>query len=211
MPISLDGDGTGGAPVLTRTNIGERAVVAICHHEMRQRLDMDTREPMTKRDGSPVRELVVTALYVEGDMPSRLGGVDTQPAPGEEVRLILHGGAWSQWIDATKTLRDTAGRGLQVGDLVTMDTTHGDIYRYPNHIGTAETMAEVEAARAARGQQVGMRGTVSITAGTDASLIAQCEQVYQRIADRPRISLDDGPVKATPPPASAQEADDLLR
>jgi hypothetical protein len=115
MPISLDGGG--GAPGLKLKNKGDYAVLRVCHQKQRDALEFGTKKPKLKDDGSPRKELVVTAIFMSGTAVITTGGEDDRrdvtPKQGSEVTLYLGGHKFGSWIEAKR-----AAGSVNVGDVV---------------------------------------------------------------------------------------------
>lgn len=116
MPIPLD-NGGGGAPGLKLKNKGDHAIVRLCHQAVRDALEFGTKKPKLKDDGTPRKELVVTAIFMDGTAVITTGGkenrIDEVPEAGLEVRLYLSGHKFGAWIEAKRN----AGN-VNVGDVV---------------------------------------------------------------------------------------------
>jgi len=160
--------GAAGAPIMKQRVIGEVFYGSIIKDEMRQQTDMEGNlrwkdEAKTK----PARELVVHLLAIKGDMQAAIGGESSVPEPGEKVRVILRGGGWGAWIDATKVYGST----VLWGDVLRMTTTHATRYNSGGtELGDLKTNDEVMAwkqspANTERKESIGFRGDVAFAAG----------------------------------------------
>lgn len=116
MPISLDGGG-GAPPGIKLKNKGDHAVLRVCHQKQRDALEFGTKKPKLKDDGTPRKELVVTALFISGTAVITTGGEenrhDESPKAGSEVTLYLSGHKFGSWIEAKR-----AAGSVNVGDVV---------------------------------------------------------------------------------------------
>lgn len=225
MAIELDKQRTPGAPVLKRSRIGEQFNGGLIRFDQRNMLD-DDGKPIPKGDTGKYRqELVVHLMTLESTMSAGLGGELNVPARGEIVRIILKGGGFSQWIDAKNAFdndnRDL-GRGLSVGDIITIDSTHAIRYKSTGDhadLGTFKDQAEVDdylqnnAAYRSRAESLGWRGNLVMQPAPPeaAGFVVECETAYHEI-ERQGIQLEepagpfDGEAAAPEAPAAAPAA-----
>lgn len=179
MGITLDdgiGEGT-RSPILKRKVIGETFVGALVKAP-EQRDIRKNDEPVLKPNGKPRQELVITMLALPGaTMKAGIGDmIPEPPAAGDIVRTIVKGLSFSQWIDVKK-----AHGPLQVGDIVTVTTTHGQAYDADGKPtgGKLETQAECDAVP--RERSLGMYGDIAIRRATaaEAEWVAKAEAAYR--------------------------------
>ena len=103
MPIILNEQKPAGLPVVKRQRIGETFVGMVVRTQ--QRAILRDGEPVLNDRGKPRQELVVTCITLPGTTAAAGIGDETKvPAPGDRVRLILRGGAFSQWIEQLREL-----------------------------------------------------------------------------------------------------------
>lgn len=179
MPIALGGERKARTPVVQRTRIGDELKAVVVFTEPREQRDKDGNVKQ-KADGKPARELVVDVLILPGTTQvGRLGGNDYTLEPGDAARVILKGGAWSQWIDAERALDG----GLNVGDLLWMNTTYGETYDINGRqTGRLDDQAAIEAhlAKGRRADSLGLRGELKLfrAEAKHAEWVAKAEQAY---------------------------------
>lgn len=218
MPIQLEETRTTGLPVIKHRAIGEKFVGGIVKFETRD-LKRDG-EIQFKDDGvTPRKELVVVALTKSSTMVAGIGDEEVVPKPGQIVRVILRGGGFGQWIDAKKTI----SRGVNVGDLLYLDTTHAirynaSTYAQLGRLDTQEQVAEWETSPAniGRKESLGRYGDLKLRPPIDAEtqFVVECEQAYHLLA-KEGISLDDrpgpfdGPAPSTTPAPAPADEDEL--
>ena len=120
---AVENEAKAGTPVVKRTAIGQTFKGCIINTQARNVLK--DGEPVLNDRGKPRQELVVRCIVVPGTTaPAGIGDNVTVPAPGDEVRLILRGKAFADWIQA----KDALGGSPLWGDLVTQTTTHAQAY-----------------------------------------------------------------------------------
>lgn len=195
MAIELEGQRTQGAPVLKRSEIGEVFTGGIIKFEQRDDLKFNPEtgenERQIKPNGKAKQEMVVTLRTIESTMGASIGDVSTTPAEGDTVRLILSKGAFGSWIDAVDAFRGKAGRGLNVGDVLSMNTTHAEVYsrtppyKQQGEVKTAEEVAAFRDGGGADKSTLGWRGLLVINAPTVAQLavVDECEREYMALRD----------------------------
>ena len=190
MPITLDDPRAPGEPVVKRTAIGETFVGAIV--AKRQRDVKKDGAVVLKENGKPRQELVVHLVTMPGTTaPAGIGEHTDVPAPGDVVRLILRGGGFGDWIEATKGL----GRGIQVGDVVEQTTTHGQVYDAAGNVSGPKLTKQdqIDAAIRAR-KTVGVYGSLTVRGPevADAEWVTKAEAAYHARQQATAIALDDG-------------------
>lgn len=210
MPITLEEPRGTSTPVLHNRTIGEEYVGGLLKFEQRQQTDAD-KNPKFKDDGKPMWELVVHMLTLRSTMEAGIGGNDAVPQRGEIVRAILRGKTFGRWIDEKSKL----GRGVQVGDLITLTTDLGVSYRGKTPAGeytTNEQIAELKKSRDWEDRKVtlGMYGPVTIQAPPTeaAGFVVECEQAYHELAKQ-GIKLEDDPFPGPAPVAATGGGTDL--
>jgi hypothetical protein len=167
MPIQDDTPTNAGAPVLSRTAIGQRFQGVTClMPKSRDRLK--NGEPIMNNRGKPSQELVVTLLTIGSTMPVGKVGEHRIPGEGEVVRAILKGKAYGDWIDASNALGVKPG----VGYIVTLDTTHAQAYDESGHAMGGEIKTQAEADLVPRGRSLGYYGPLTIHAPATPAEIA---------------------------------------
>ncbi len=198
MGIPLDEERTPGAPVLRRRRIGEQFAGGLLKFEQRDLIRDGAVQ--YKDNGKARQELVVHLLTYGGDTAAAIGDVENVPNRGEVVRMILKGGGFGQWIEAKNGFASTAGRGLQVGDRIYINTTH--VIRYESMgahraLGEFRDQADLEAyyqtpAFTGRRESLGFRGDLKMRPANpdEAAFVAECEAAYHQLAQATRIDLD---------------------
>lgn len=193
MPIELHEPTKTRLPVLRRRIIGEEAVCMLIdvpiQRDILKRDGDGVDRPVLKSNGKPKQELVVELLVLPGTtMAAGLGDEIGVPQPGDLVRMILKGGGFGQWIEAKK-----AHGGLQVGDVVLSNSTHGQAYD-PNTFQPAGpkllTQAEIDAIP--RGRSVGVYGDLTLRRATpeEAPWVAKAEAAYHAKRQADAIEID---------------------
>lgn len=166
MPIELN-DGSYGhrSPILKRRTIGETFAGALVKAP-EQRDILKDGQPVLKDNGKARQELVITMIALPGaTMAAGIGDTPPAvPAAGDTVRTICKGQAFSQWIDAKNAL----GGALQVGDIVTLTTTHGQAYDANGRPSGGQLNTQAECDAVPRQQTLGMYGDISIRRATPA-------------------------------------------
>ncbi len=186
MAIELNDSGNYVSyPIIKHQRIGESCNLAIIRWEQRDRLRKNTTtNAMEKipngvdRNNNPKfkQELVIHAIAISGDMVAAIGDQSGVPAPGDRIRVILKSAGFGQWIEARKTHR---GGKMNVGDVLTMSTTHGQQYDQngaPKGV-KIETQEQVNAVP--RGVTLGLYGPLTLSEGTDPKWIAAAEDAYR--------------------------------
>ena len=174
MRVPIDTERTPGTPILRRRKVGERYRGAVVHYESRDQRDADgvTR---TKPDGKTAKELIVHLLTIRSTMPVGRRDDEWTPAEGEQVRLILKGGAWGQWIESANAVTG----GVCRGDIVDLTTTHAEYYNGAGPaVGKSTDEAEIDQARR-KGRTIGYRGDLAITPATDEAVIERCKAAHE--------------------------------
>ena len=178
MAIPLGEQFTPGHPVVKRTALGQKFVGAVVNVERRDRTrrgDDGVVKVLTRGDGKPRQELVVTCLAMPGtDAPAGIGDDQGIPEPGDTVRLILKGKSFADRIQAEKEL----GRQLQVGDTVKQRTTSAQMYDANGDIkgGLITTQEALDAVP--RTATVGVYGELKLEPGTD-EWVDKAEAAYR--------------------------------
>lgn len=178
MPVAQD-TGTGTRyPVVRRAAIGERFIGAYIQHKSRDVLK--DGQPVMNDRGKPRQELVVHALVMPGTTAT-VGNAEehSTPEPGDIVRLILKGRAYSQWIESMNSLR-----GVQrAGDVVEMTIDQAQQYDANGAPkgGTLTTQAECD--KVPRGVSLGFYGPLTLRACTAADMpwIAKADEAFATI------------------------------
>ena len=210
MAIQLEENRGTGTPVLKHRVIGEKFEGGIVKFETRDLLR--DGEIQRKDNGDPRKELVVHVVTKRSTMVAGIGEDEAVPEPGEMVRIILRGGGFGQWIDGKKAL----GRGVQVGDIIFLNTTHAIRYNANTYtqlglLDPAEAVTEWDTSPAniGRKESLGRYGDLTLRAPTDdeGSLVVECEQAYHRL-NQQGIQLED-PFPGRPAPAPAGGDADL--
>ena len=190
MPITLEEPRTPGLPVVKRTALGQTFVGAIV--DKQQRPLMKDNQPVLRDDGKPRQELVVTLVAMPGTTaPAGIGETTGTPAPGDLVRLILRGGAYGDWIEATRQL----GRGINVGDVVEQTTTHGQAYSATGAPSGPKLTTQAQIDAVPRSQALGIYGPITIRAAApgEASWVTAAESAYHARKQQAAIALDAAP------------------
>lgn len=195
MAINLDDPNAGPAryPVMKHRVIGE--VFAGMLIKSPEQRDLKKTNPVTQQlepvpngRGGFRKELVVTVMVLPGT--TMTGGPETEPVtvqPGDVVRFILKGKAFSTWIDADKALP-----GRVVGDVIMANTTHGQAYDHMGNPSGAAMLTDAECNALPRGMTYGKYGDLAIRRATaeEAAWVAKAEEAH--VADKPTVALDSG-------------------
>ena len=163
-----------GTPVVKRTAIGQ--VFRGCIINTQQRDKLKDGAQVLNANGKPRQELVVRCITLPGTTaPAGLGDDIAVPAPGDEVRLILGGKSFAEWIEST---RQIGGQPLW-GDIVEQRTTHAQAYDANGQPkgSTISDQAQVDALP--RSTAVGIYGPVTIERADESDLTLSA---YMRMA-----------------------------
>lgn len=179
MPIELDDNGPAGPriPVLRRQRLGDTFVGALVKNP-EQRDVLKDGQPQLKDNGKPRQELVITMVAMPGT--TMAAGIGQDPpavaAPGTVVRTILRGGGFSAYIDAKGAL----GGRHQVGDVVTLTTTHGQAYDANGKPTGGQLTTQEQCDQVPRQQALGLYGDLTIRRATaaDAQWVQMAEAEY---------------------------------
>jgi hypothetical protein len=177
MPIQLNNDTPRvSTPVVKRTKIGERFVGAVVRTEQRDVLKDGKK--VLKANGKPRQEMVVYCVAMpKTTAVAGIGDHVGVPDPGDEVRLILRGGAFGDWIEARKSHR---GGHLNVGDVVVQVVEFAQAYDASGNIkgGRITDQAAVDALP--RQTTIGFYGPLSLHEPKDAEWVEAAEAAYHR-------------------------------
>lgn len=186
MAIELNDSGNYVSyPIIKHQRIGESCNLAIIRWEQRDRLRKNpTTNAMEKipngvdRNNNPKfkQELVIQAIAISGDMVAAIGDQSGVPAPGDRVRVILKSGGFGQWIEARKSHR---GGKMNVGDVLTLATTHGQQYDQNGAPKGAKIETQQQVNAVPRGVTLGLYGPLTLSEGTDPKWIAAAEDAYR--------------------------------
>lgn len=173
MPITLDEPTTARTPVLRRRRLGETYRGLLVRTERRDMLK--DGKPLLRTDGRPRQELVVTLVTADSTMSAGLGDTEDVPTSGDIVRAILKGGGYGSWIEA-----DNALKPRQVGDLVTLTSTHAQVYDADGHPSGGQITDQPTIDKVPRGRTVGIYGDITIERCPPemADLLTQAEATY---------------------------------
>ena len=193
MPITLGGDRPKLAPVVKRQAIGDHFVGAIYWFEQRDALKKDEASgemrPVLKPNGKPRQELVVSCITMAGTTAQAGIGDDVGvPAPGDEVRLILKGASFGDWIEQLKALKG----GVNVGDVVSFTVDHAQAYDANGVVKGNKITTQAEADKIPRATAVGFYGPLTVTRATDARIVALAEAAHGRRLNAGQTSLGSG-------------------
>jgi hypothetical protein len=183
MPIGLEEDTPRtSTPVVKRQRIGDKFVGAIVRIEQRdvQKRDEATQvlKPQLKANGRPRQELVVHCLAMEGTTSiAGIGDDNGVPAAGTEVRLILRGGAFGDWIEQRKTHR---GGALNVGDVVVQKVEFAQAYGADGTAKGGKIMTQAEADLLPRSTSVGFYGPLTLHEPKDQTMVGAAEAAYRK-------------------------------
>jgi hypothetical protein len=184
-------------PVVKRQRIGEKFVGAIVRVEQRDRMKKinDEWKPILKDNGKARQELVVHCVAMPGTTTVAGIGDDIGiPAPGTEVRLILNGKAFSQWIEARKMHR---GGELGVGDVVIQTVDVAQAYDAGGNPKGAELTDQAVIDTIPRGTSVGFYGPLELHEPTDHEWVAVAEKAHgdatRLMAADPVFTDDEAP------------------
>jgi hypothetical protein len=111
---------TSASPFAKFANHGEKLVGAYGGRLTRQQQNFDTKQPMFKPDGSPLKEEVIWLVVMPGTT-AVIGDLSSPSTlnPGDEVRFAVAGYKWGQLIDQIKNL--PAGGGIKAGQRASGD------------------------------------------------------------------------------------------
>jgi hypothetical protein len=189
MAITLEDTARTSYPVLRHQLIGEMAQLALIKWEQRPRLKENEVTGQLEKmpngfypDGTEKfkQELIVHCIVMPGtNMEVKKGEEFICPAPGERVRLILKGQAFSNWIEARKTHR---GGRLQVGDLIITGTDQAQAYDQAGKPKGQAITDQQAALKLPRGTTVGFYGPLELAEPTDPRWVDAAEQAY--LADK---------------------------
>jgi hypothetical protein len=177
MAIPLGEQYTPGHPVVKRTAIGQTFTGALVNLERRnrtKRADDGSTVTLTRGDGKPRQELVITCLAISGDAPAGIGDEQGIPEPGDTVRLILKGKSFADWITAEKAL----GRQVQVGDTVKQRTTSAQVYDANGDAKGDLLTEQAQVDAVPRSSTVGIYGDLKLEPG-DGEWIDKAEAAYR--------------------------------
>lgn len=183
MPIGLQEDTPRiSTPVVKRQRFGDKFVGAVVRIEQRdvQKRDQATGvlKPQIKANGKPRQELVVHCLAMQGTTSiAGIGDTNGVPAPGTEVRLILRGGAFGDWIEARKTHRDGA---LNVGDVVVQKVEWAQAYRADGESQGPKITTQADADNLPRTTSVGFYGPLTLHEPKDQAMVDLAEAAYHK-------------------------------
>lgn len=196
MAIQLGEQYTPGYPVVKRTAIGqlfEGAVVNLERRNRTKRGDDGQTITLTKPDGKPRQELVITCLAVSGDAPAGIGDEQGIPDPEDIVRVILKGKAFADFIQAEREL----GRQLQVGDFFKQRTTSAQVYD-ANGDPKGDLLTTQEQVDAVpRQATVGIYGELKLEPGS-GEWVDKAEAAYRALTATKLSSADTAPVDEEP-------------
>jgi hypothetical protein len=206
MGIALGTERKARTPIVQRARIGDELRAAVVFMEPREQRNEDGTPKLKKDNKSVARELVVDLVIMPGTtMIGRLNKQDYTLEPGDAARVILKGGAWSQWIDAERTVPNGI---VNVGDLLWMNTTHGETYDINGRVtGRIDDQAALDAHNALgrRADTVGLRGELKLKRDDVkyAEWVAKAEQAHHE-----RNAAARQPIPASAPAAAADFDDD---
>lgn len=200
MPIGLQEDTPRtSTPVVKRQRFGDKFVGAIVRFEQR---DVQKRNettgvmtPQMKPNGKARQELVVHCLAMEGTTSvAGIGDDNGVPGPGTEVRLILRGGAFGDWIEARKGHRDG---GLNVGDVVVQKVEWAQAYNANGQAQGGKITTQADADALPRTTSVGFYGPLTLHEPKDQALVEEAEAAYRKatavVLDAPSSDGDEEP------------------
>jgi hypothetical protein len=169
-------------PIIKRERIGDRFKVAIIKFESRDRMKKDASGEWVKilKPGTDKakQELVVTALVMPGTTcPASLGDYHAVPEPGDLVRVILAGGAYGDWIEATKSHRNGA---MAYGDILKCELTFAQAWNPDGTTKGGKITDQAEADKIPRGTSLGYYGKLELAVG-EGDWPAKCKAEYDRL------------------------------
>jgi hypothetical protein len=189
MAITLEDTARQSYPVLRHQLIGEMAQLALIKTEQRDRMKLNQTTNQYEKipngfkpDGTPKfkQELIIHAIVMPGtNMEVKKGEDFICPAPGERVRLIRKGLAFSQWIDVKKKFRNDT---LQVGDTLLVCTDHAQCYDQAGNAKNPKITDQQEALKVPRSVTIGYYGPIELAEPTDPRWVDAAEQAY--LADK---------------------------
>jgi hypothetical protein len=173
-------------PVVKRTAIGEKFAGAIIRFEQRDVKKKDdktgelvsvlkpSREP--GKPGKPRQEMVVHCIVLPANTaPVGLGDDTHVGVAGEEVRVILRGGGFGDWIEATKGHR---GGKLNVGDVLLQKVDYAQVYDASGAKKGAKITEQSEVEKLPRSTTIGFYGTLTLHEPKDPTYIDAAEKAY---------------------------------
>lgn len=196
MPIEESTTEDGGAlvPVIKATAIGQKFVGAICAKTERRDVLGADGKPKLKDNGKARQELVVTCLAMPGTTAvTGKAGEERAIEPGDVVRFILKGGAYSEWIEAENTHKERVTKlGARPGDVVEREITHAQAWNEDATKRGGQLFTQAEADSVPRGVSLGYYGPLTIRAATpaEAEWDAKACAIYTD-GQRPQESASD--------------------
>jgi len=164
MTIPLGQPRQPGAPVIKATAIGQAFVGALV--DLAQRDVLKDGQPQINANGKPRQELVLTLVAMPATTaPAGIGGDVGTPHPGDVVRLILHGGGFASWIEATR------GKPINVGDVVSRVIEHAQAYSASGTPQGGRITDQAQANALPRTTSVGFYGPIAHRAPTPAEAV----------------------------------------
>jgi hypothetical protein len=186
---AVESEGKAGTPVVKRTAIGQTFKGCIINTQQRDVLK-DGAPAMNER-GKPRQELVIRCIVAPGTTaPAGIGDDVSVPAPGDEVRLILRGKAFADWIEGKRQL----GGSPMWGDLVTQTTVVAQAYDANGKPKGGEIHNQAEIDALPRSTSVGIYGPLTLERtdehGPLAAYIAQAGARFNAYKNGERAAAD---------------------
>jgi hypothetical protein len=182
MAIIIDEPQAPGIPVVKRQALGETIVGAIVDQKSRdiKKLVDGVLQSVLKPNGKARQEMVLTAVAMPGTtMTAGIGDTTAPVTPGDMVRIILRGKSFADWLDAKKGL----GRGVQVGDVVSQTTDHGQAYDANGSIEGPKLTTKAQIDAVPRAKTLGIYGPITLRppATSEAEWVVKAEAAWHQL------------------------------
>jgi hypothetical protein len=150
-------------------------------------------KPILKANGKARQEMVLTLVAMPGTtMAAGIGDVTKPTEPGDLVRVILRGKSFADWLDAKKGL----GRGVQVGDVVSQTTDHGQAYDASGNVEGPKLTTKAQIDAVPRAKTLGIYGPITVrpAAPGEAEWVVKAEAAYHQLRQAPQpIGIEEDP------------------
>lgn len=189
MPIRLEEERT-RIPSVKFRRLGEQLRYMVVKVDQEVVTEFQSKTPVLKADGSPRKQLVVTAMVLDGTTAHIKDGDSTRPAvPGELIRRRYKGRAWGTVIEARKPLG-----AYEVGDVHLEEFVSADIDAGQGRYRTLTTDEEIVNARS-DGKVVMPTHTVKARRAKpeEWALVAQAEEHYHALVAAARTPIPAEP------------------
>jgi hypothetical protein len=101
-------------PSVRLPNVGDYVTGHLIHLDMRDEIDVDTKQVKLNDAGKPKKVQIVSIMITDASDGALIGSGDDlrQPMSGDEARIFVQGGTWKWWIEAKSSIQ------LEVGDVL---------------------------------------------------------------------------------------------